>query len=134
MTKGKIMLAEKQTQTLLELQLEHMPNMRGRMLARLKYEALQAGRDKHLIALEVGDFTEYFGAQAKAVAAALDLTLTVRHAASGSGRVMAMCGYPYHAAETYRQQLVAQGYTLQVVTAEQLEELASAVLKTEERL
>ncbi len=68
----------------------------------------------------LGDFYEMFFDDAVTVSRALELTLTGRDC--GLEDRAAMCGIPYHAAETYTKKLIELGY--KVAICEQLEDPA----------
>lgn len=70
----------------------------------------------------LGDFYEMFFEDAKLVSQELDLVLTGRSA--GVEEKVPMCGIPFHAANSYIQRLVKNGY--KVAICEQLEDPSSA--------
>ena len=70
----------------------------------------------------LGDFYEMFFEDAKLVSQELDLVLTGRSA--GVEEKVPMCGIPFHAANSYIQRLVKEGY--KVAICEQLEDPSSA--------
>ena len=71
----------------------------------------------------LGDFYEMFFEDAKLVSQELDLVLTGRSA--GVEEKVPMCGIPFHAANSYIQRLVKQGY--KVAICEQLEDPSRAI-------
>lgn len=67
-------------------------------------------KEKHpdaVILFRVGDFYETFGEDAKTVSETLDITLTQRKASKGTET--ALCGFPYHALDTYLPKLIKGG-------------------------
>lgn len=71
-----------------------------------------------LVFFRLGDFYELFFEDAEIASRVLDLVLTAR---SAGGDVKApMCGVPHHAAKSYIQKLVANGYKVAIV--EQVED------------
>ena len=66
-----------------------------------------------VLLFRLGDFYEEFFEDAETVSRALDLTLTKRQGTP-------MCGFPYHALDSYLPRLVAAG--LKVAIAEQVED------------
>ncbi|MBR7121486.1 MAG: DNA mismatch repair protein MutS [Lentisphaeria bacterium] len=69
--------------------------------------------DDAVLLFRLGDFYEEFFEDAETVSRALDLTLTKRQGTP-------MCGFPYHALDSYLPRLVAAG--LKVAIAEQVED------------
>ena len=69
--------------------------------------------DDAVLLFRLGDFYEEFFEDAETVSRALDLTLTKRQG-------IPMCGFPYHALESYLPRLIAAG--LKVAIAEQIED------------
>lgn len=76
-----------------------------------------------LVFFRLGDFYELFFEDAKTASRVLDLVLTERSA--GNGTKAAMCGVPHHAAKSYIQKLVTNGYKVAIV--EQVEDPKDAV-------
>jgi hypothetical protein len=68
---------------------------------------LKAQAPDAIVVVRVGDFYEAFGADAQAVASALDITLTSRN-----GEPMA--GFPAHSLEPYLKDIAAAGHTIAV--------------------
>ena len=66
-----------------------------------------------VLLFRLGDFYEEFFEDAETVSSALELTLTKRQG-------IPMCGFPYHALDSYLPRLVAAG--LKVAIAEQVED------------
>ncbi len=83
-----------------------------------QYFAVKAEHPGVLIAMRVGDFYEFYGPDAEAAAAALEITLTGREDA-GNGRIP-MAGVPYHSVEKYLARLLQKG--LKVAICDQLED------------
>ena len=83
-----------------------------------KYLELKAQYPDCVVFYRLGDFYEIFFDDAKAVSAAIGLTLTGR--SCGLEEKAPMCGVPYHAANLYIKKLVELGYKIAI--AEQLEE------------
>lgn len=65
-----------------------------------------------LLFYRMGDFYELFHDDAKRAAKLLDITLTAR--GSSAGEPIAMCGVPYHAAESYLAKLVRLGESIAI--------------------
>ena len=76
-------------------------------------EAKQSIPPDAVLLFRLGDFYEEFFEDAEKVSTALELTLTKRQG-------IPMCGFPYHALDTYLPRLVAAG--LKVAIAEQMED------------
>jgi DNA mismatch repair protein MutS len=87
-----------------------------------QYLDIKAQVPDALLFYRMGDFYEMFFQDAVLAAAALDITLTKR--GIHKGEPISMCGVPYHAAETYLQQLIRKGF--RVAIAEQMEDPAEA--------
>lgn len=75
-----------------------------------------------LLAMRVGDFYEFYGADAEVAAGALEITLTGRE--DGENGRIPMAGVPYHAVEKYLAKLVQKG--LKVALCDQLEDPKAA--------
>ena len=60
----------------------------------------------------LGDFYEMFYEDAIEASRVLDLTLTGKN--NGTDEKTPMCGVPHHAAQTYIQKLVTQGYKVAI--------------------
>lgn len=71
-----------------------------------------------LVFFRLGDFYELFFEDAEIASRVLDLVLTARSA--GNDVKAPMCGVPHHAAKSYIQKLVANGYKVAIV--EQVED------------
>ncbi len=76
----------------------------------------------YLLFYRMGDFYELFFDDAIEAAQALDIALT--HRGQHEGKNIPMCGVPVHAAESYLQKLIREGY--KVAICEQLEDPAEA--------
>ena len=78
----------------------------------VRYNEVKEHNPDAIAVVRVGDFYEFFGEDAKAVAETLDLTLTSR-SFDEIGRV-AMCGVPFHRFEDFADKLVNAGYHLAI--------------------
>ena len=78
----------------------------------VRYNEVKEHNPDAIAVVRVGDFYEFFGEDANAVAKTLDLTLTSR-TFDEIGRV-AMCGVPFHRFEVYADKLLDAGYRLAV--------------------
>ena len=78
----------------------------------VRYNEVKEHNPDAIAVVRIGDFYEFFGEDAKAVAETLDLTLTSRNF-DEIGRV-AMCGVPFHRFEVYADKLLEAGYRLAV--------------------
>ncbi len=67
-----------------------------------------------LLFFRLGDFYELFYDDAPIAARALDLTLTARNKDKEKGEPIPMCGVPYHAAGSYIQRLLDQGFKVAI--------------------
>ena len=67
-----------------------------------------------LVFFRLGDFYELFYDDAPIAAKALDLTLTARNKDREKGEPIPMCGVPYHAAGSYIQRLLDQGFKVAI--------------------
>jgi len=76
-----------------------------------------------IVFFRMGDFFEMFYEDAVKVAAALELTLTSRSKDS-AGADIPMCGVPHHAADTYLNRLIKQGF--RVAICDQVEDAKKA--------
>ena len=86
-----------------------------------QYFAVREQNPGIVLFFRLGDFYEMFDDQAREVSALLGLTLTARNG-------MAMCGIPYHAANTYITRLLAAGKKIGIC------EQTSAVMDKETKL
>ncbi|HEX8732190.1 MAG TPA: DNA mismatch repair protein MutS, partial [Ktedonobacterales bacterium] len=80
--------------------------------ARRQYLDIKARYPDALLAYNIGDFYEFFDADAETVARELRLTLTAR--SFGPGEAVPLAGVPTHAIETYATRLVARGYRVAI--------------------
>ena len=86
-----------------ELQVEKLPkNPLNR------YNAVKEHYPEHICFIQVGEFYEAFGEDAKKVADALDLVLTGR-LMEGTDTRIPMCGFPLHNQDLYFQKLADKG-------------------------
>ena len=69
-----------------------------------RYLAVQKQNPQAIVLLQVGDFWEVMGENARTVAEELDLTLTSREV--GLPERVPMCGFPYHVTEIYLEKLL----------------------------
>jgi DNA mismatch repair protein MutS len=81
-----------------------------------EYEALRADTDADLVAMQMGDFYEFFGDAARTVEAELDLKISER---SSGGELYEMAGVPVDELDPYLTALVERGY--RVAVADQYE-------------
>jgi len=87
-----------------------------------QFLAIKASQPDALLFYRMGDFYELFFEDAKAAAAALDITLTKR--GQHQGAPIPMCGVPVHAADNYLSRLIRKGF--RVAVCEQTEDPAEA--------
>ena len=83
-----------------------------------QYYELKEQYPDTILFFRLGDFYEMFGDDAKVASKVLEIALTSREAGP-QGRVP-MCGVPHHAADSYLEKLVRNGY--RVALCEQLED------------
>ena len=88
-----------------------------------QYMEIKENTEDALVFFRLGDFYELFFEDAIVASKVLDLVLTAR--ASGQNEKVPMCGVPHHAAKSYIQKLVANGYKVAIV--EQVEDPKEAV-------
>lgn len=88
-----------------------------------QYMEIKENTNDALVFYRLGDFYELFFDDAITAAKVLDLVLTQRSA--GGDKKAAMCGVPHHAAKSYIQKLVSNGYKVAIV--EQVEDPKDAV-------
>ncbi len=81
-----------------------------------QYMDIKKNTEEALVFFRLGDFYELFYEDAEIASRVLDLVLTAR---GGEDRIP-MCGVPHHAAKSYIQKLVANGYKVAIV--EQVED------------
>jgi DNA mismatch repair protein MutS len=91
-----------------------------------QYHALKSKYPHCILFFRLGDFYEMFYEDAKIASRVLDVVLTGRGKDTNK---VPMCGFPYHAAETYVPKLINAGY--KVAICEQLEDpaLAKGIVK-----
>ena len=82
-----------------------------------------------LVFYRLGDFYELFFEDAITASKALDLVLTSRNA--GGQRKAPMAGVPHHAAKSYIQKLVSQGYKVAIVEQVEDPKEAKGIVKRE---
>ena len=82
-----------------------------------QFHALKADSDADLLAMQCGDFYEFFDDDAECVAAELDLTTSTK---SSGGESYPMAGVPVSELQPYLTALVERGYT--VAVADQFED------------
>ena len=83
-----------------------------------QYMDIKENTKDALVFYRLGDFYELFFEDALIASKALDLVLTQRNA--GNNQKAPMCGVPHHAAKSYIQKLVNQGFKVAIV--EQVED------------
>jgi DNA mismatch repair protein MutS len=83
---------------------------------RQQYLQIKSQYPEAILFFRLGDFYETFDEDAKIVAQVCDITLTSRPVAKGQR--VPLAGVPYHAADSYIAQLIAEGY--KVAIAEQV--------------
>ncbi len=88
-----------------------------------QYMEIKENTNDALVFYRLGDFYELFFEDAITAAKVLDLVLTQRSA--GNNTKAPMCGVPHHAAKSYIQKLLANGYKVAIV--EQVEDPKDAV-------
>ena len=89
-----------------------------------QYFAIKEQNPGSILFFRLGDFYEMFGEDALLASKELNLTLTTRDRTASEENRVAMCGVPYHAAETYIAKLIAKGY--KVAICEQTEDPKAA--------
>ena len=82
-----------------------------------QYMEIKKNTEEALVFFRLGDFYELFFEDAKIASRVLDLVLTAR---GGGEDAIPMCGVPHHAAKSYIQKLVSNGYKVAIV--EQVED------------
>jgi len=87
-----------------------------------QYLAVKEKYPEAILFYRMGDFYEMFFEDAKLASKILDITLTSRDKSREDA--IPLCGVPYHAAASYIQKLVDQGY--KVAICEQMEEASKA--------
>ncbi len=94
-----------------------------------QYLAIKEQHPDAILFFRLGDFYEMFFEDAETASRAMEITLTARD--GGNGQKVAMCGVPYHAAETYIAKLIEKGF--RVAICEQVEDprTAKGIVKRE---
>jgi len=87
-----------------------------------QYQAIKQDNPDSLLFFRMGDFYELFFEDAVKAAEALNITLTKRGRHDGDD--IPMCGVPHHAADSYLERLIRQGFKVSV--CEQMEDPAAA--------
>lgn len=77
-----------------------------------QYIGIKAQHPDTLLFYRMGDFYELFYDDARKAAKLLDITLTSR--GHSAGHPIAMCGIPYHAAESYLAKLIRHGESVAI--------------------
>jgi DNA mismatch repair protein MutS len=98
------------------------------MTMRQQYLSIKKNYPDVILFFRLGDFYETFDDDAKLIAEVLDITLTVR--GLGSEESTPMAGVPYHAVDTYLEQLVGRGY--RVAICEQMDDMVHKTLQKRE--
>ena len=93
-----------------------------------QYLSIKKNYPDVILFFRLGDFYETFGDDAKLIAELLDITLTVR--GLGNDDKTPMAGVPYHAVDTYLEQLVGRGY--RVAICEQMDDMVHKTLQKRE--
>ena len=83
----------------------------------------------YLLLYRLGDFYECFFEDALIVSRELELTLTARDC--GAGKRAAMCGVPYHSADSRIARLVERGYKIAVCEQVENPKEAQGLVKRE---
>ncbi|MGE5558278.1 MAG: DNA mismatch repair protein MutS [Bacillota bacterium] len=104
-----------------------MPDFSTPMLR--QYTDIKKKYQDAILFFRLGDFYEMFMEDAETASRILEITLTSREA--GNDKRIAMCGVPYHAANSYLVKLLHAGY--KVAICEQVEDpsLAKGIVKRE---
>lgn len=94
-----------------------------------QYREIKSRHLQDILFFRMGDFYEMFFEDAEVASKELEITLTARD--GGAGRRVAMCGVPYHAADSYIAKLISKGY--KVAICEQVEDprQAQGIVKRE---
>src|SRR5260370_12650669 len=77
-----------------------------------QYQAAKAAHPDALLFFRMGDFYELFYEDAVTASRALELTLTARN--KGAPDEVPMAGVPHHAASSYVQRLLEQGFKVAI--------------------
>ncbi|MBP8252069.1 MAG: DNA mismatch repair protein MutS, partial [Herpetosiphon sp.] len=100
----------------------------SKMTMRQQYLSIKKNYPDVILFFRLGDFYETFDDDAKLIAEVLDITLTVRGMSGEENTPMA--GVPYHAVDTYIEQLVNKGY--RVAICEQMDDMVHKTLQKRE--
>ncbi|MGQ9902174.1 MAG: DNA mismatch repair protein MutS, partial [Fimbriimonadales bacterium] len=92
-----------------------------------QYFRLKAEHPDVLLAMQVGDFYEFYGEDAEIAARELEIALTGRE--DGSNGRIPMAGVPIHAYERYLARLVQKGYRVAVCDQVEDPKLAKGLVK-----
>jgi DNA mismatch repair protein MutS len=92
-----------------------------------QYFRIKAQHPEVLLAMQVGDFYEFYGPDAELVARELEIALTGRE--DGANGRIPMAGVPIHAYERYFARLVQKGYRLAVCDQVEDPKLAKGLVK-----
>ena len=93
----------------------------------LQYDRIKAQYPGHVVLIRLGDFYEAFDDDAQTLADVCDVALTGRWAGEGRRRLMA--GVPWHASDSYIQELIQAGH--KVAVAEQVGDAVNGVIPRE---
>jgi DNA mismatch repair protein MutS len=92
-----------------------------------QYFRIKAQYPEVLLAMQVGDFYEFYGPDAELVARELEIVLTGRE--DGTNGRIPMAGVPIHAYERYFAKLVQKGYRLAICDQVEDPKLAKGLVK-----
>ncbi len=92
-----------------------------------QYFRIKAEHPDVLLAMQVGDFYEFYGADAEIAAQALEIALTGRE--DGSNGRIPMAGIPIHAYERYFARLIQKGYRVAICDQVEDPKLAKGLVK-----
>jgi DNA mismatch repair protein MutS len=92
-----------------------------------QYFRIKAQHPEVLLAMQVGDFYEFYGPDAELVARELEIVLTGRE--DGTNGRIPMAGVPIHAYERYFARLVQKGYRVAVCDQVEDPKLAKGLVK-----
>ena len=84
-----------------------------------QYFSIKENHPNSILFFRMGDFYEMFFEDAKIASAELGLALTSRYVSKKEDQKAAMCGIPFHSADTYISRLIKKGYSIAI--AEQTE-------------
>jgi DNA mismatch repair protein MutS len=92
-----------------------------------QYFRIKAQHPEVLLAMQVGDFYEFYGADAELVARELEIVLTGRE--DGTNGRIPMAGVPIHSYERYFAKLVQKGYRVAICDQVEDPKLAKGLVK-----